>query len=236
MKIARSLAILLSPSFMFAQGGPRDLDLRIQVGPEKTRLNQSIIAQMGNYLQFVQPDYQTSGLIRMMGELPGTRGFYYGIGGRFETASRLDFNEVVGDDNIDTHDVKLKYSYFTFGAGYIYNLNFWHLGISLGAHLDGRVEALSVEGPLYKNDPGFQNGVMLNGRASYLRPWGRVHVDLTFNSRGKIRPFIGVESSYPLMNRERRNKWELTEDPQEKRLLESMMPKDSVAAYIGLRL
>jgi hypothetical protein len=61
-------------------------------------------------------------------------------------------------------------------------------------------------------------------------------MDFTFNNRGSFRPFIGVEGSYPLMEREQRHTWMLTEEPQEKRLLESMMPRGSVAAYIGLRL
>jgi hypothetical protein len=236
MKIANAFAVLLAPSFMFAQSGPRNSDLRIQVGPELTRPNQTLFSPPDQYyLYYAQPDYQTSGLIRMMGELPGMRGFYYGVGGRFETSSRLDFNERIGDTYYDTQDVQLKYSYFSFGAGCIYNVNFWQLGFSVGAHLEGRVEALSIAGPLYENGD-FQNPIPLTGRASYLRPWGRVHVDFTFNSRGNIRPFIGVEGAYPLLEREQRHPWTLLDEPQEKRLLESMMPRGSVAAYIGFRL
>jgi hypothetical protein len=235
MKIASILTILLSSIFVFAQSGARNLDLRIQLGAELTRPYESIIAHTDNYDFMAQPDNQTSLLARMQGELPGLPGFYYGVGGRLESSSRLgilDFRDFAGGIKIDAQDVQIFYSYFSFGAGCIYN---WNFGLSIGAHLEGRVEAMSVSGPMYKND-NFNDGVLLTGRASYLRPWGRVHMDFTFNNRGRIRPFIGVEGAYPLLDREQRQPWAVSEEPQEKRLLESMMPKGSAAAYIGFRL
>jgi hypothetical protein len=235
MKVASILTILLSPVFIFAQSGARNLDLRIQVGAELTRPYESIMYNTNTYEFMAQPDNQTSLIARMQGELPGLPGFYYGVGGRVESSSRLgilDFRNINGGMYIDAQDVQIFYSYFSFGAGCIYN---WNFGLSIGAHLEGRVEAMSVSGPMYKNDNS-QDGVLLTGRASYLRPWGRVHMDFTFNNRGRIRPFIGVEGAYPVLNREQRQSWAFSEEPQEKRLLESMMPKGSVAAYIGFRL
>jgi len=234
---ASAVAVALASFFVSAQDSARvrDLDLRIQVGLEKSqpRLSKFIPRPAdtppGDPHLMVQPEEQIAPLIRMIGEMPGTMGFYYEIGGRFEGFSRLDYNRAYFDRRIDARDVKVSYSYFEVGVAYIFAAR-W--GLSLGAHLEGRLERIKTSGLIYQNEvPG-----RLDGAASYLRPWGRVSMDFTFNNSGRFRPFIGAEMALPLMERQQKNAYWAVDQPQESRLLESIAPDQSAACYIGFRL
>ncbi|MDR2561292.1 MAG: hypothetical protein LBC63_05945 [Holophagales bacterium] len=232
MKIQFIIAILAAQASLFAQGYSRPLDLRFQVGAEMTRPYESLFFRdkaMGfDYIS--QADFQTGPLIRMLGEFPVGKGFYYELGGRPETDSRLDFNTTIENTDIDTHDVKVYYSYFSFGVGAMYN---WNFGLSIGAHLEGRVERIVSTGPLYENND-LLNPMPLDGSVSYTRPWGRVNMDFTFNNHGRVRPFIGVEGAYPVLTREQRHYWSRGVR-QENRFMESIAPRGSIAAYLGFR-
>ncbi|MCL1894454.1 MAG: hypothetical protein FWG02_09525 [Holophagaceae bacterium] len=237
MKVFRALPVLFAPVIMFAQGSSRDLDLRFQIGAELTRPYQSLFAEVPNINHggydrfFAQPDYQIGLQVRMIGELPGTHGFYYELGGRLETSSRLDFNTWINGVYVDTHDVQVSYSYFTFGGAYIWASKF---GLSVGCHLEGRIESISSSGPVYQ-EWDYENPGKLDGKSTYLRPWGRLSMDFTFNNRGKVRPLIGIEGAYPLLNREQRNHRWYAGETQEPRMMETIAPRGSVACYAGFR-
>jgi len=230
MRIKFILAILAAQVSLFAQGYSRPLDLRFQVGAEKTRPYESLFYRTSEFDYISQADFQTGPLIRMLGELPVGRGFYYELGGRPETNSRLDFNTDIDGTYIDTQDVKIYYSYFSFGVGAMYN---WNFGLSMGAHLEGRVERIISTGPLYESG-NLLNPMPMDGRVSYTRPWGRVNMDFTFNNHGRVRPFIGVEAAYPILTREQKHTWSRGV-MQEKRFMESIAPRGSIAAYLGFR-
>ncbi|MCL1907848.1 MAG: hypothetical protein FWG12_00595 [Holophagaceae bacterium] len=248
MKILSTIAILFASAMLFAQGNSQDLDLRIQIGAELTRPYESLMYEKyitntgGSKDLFAQPGYQAGLQIRILGELPGTHGFYYELGGRFETASRLDFKWHINDNYyIDTQDVQVSYSYFSFGGAYLFNFDH---GLSVGAHLEGRVEAISASGSAFVNER-FDLPIPVEGKSSYLRPWVRLSMDYTFNNHGSVRPFIGIEGAYPVLSREQRGyRWNLqgltpehidggnTQDP---RLMETIAPRGSVAFYAGFR-
>ena|GEM_PF-1558342 len=263
MKVLRAVAILFTPAILFAQGSSRSLDLRVQLGVELTRpyeslMEENALTQWGRRDLFAQPDHQVGLQARMLGELPGTRGFYYELGGRIETSSRLNFkyhifNGYNDREFIDMQDVQISYSYFSFGGAYLWNANF---GLSVGAHLEGRVEAISSSGSAFviPDGEGYDTPIPVTGSASYLRPWARLSLDYTFNNHGKVRPFIGIEGAYPLVKREQRGtRWNLqgsywvpgeeegelvrfTGKTQDTRLMEAIAPRGSLAFYFGFRL
>jgi len=234
---ASAIAVAFASFFVSAQDRirVRDLDLRIQVGVEKCQPRQSnfIPRPAGSPVDdpdlMVQPDEQIAPQIRMIGEMPGTRGFYYELGGRFEGFSPMDYNRVYDGNLIDARDVEVSYSYFGVGVAYIFAAR-W--GLSLGLHLEGRIERIESSGPIYINEEPSR----LDGAATYLRPWGRVSMDFTFNNSGRLRPFIGVETALPLMERQQKNAYWAKGQPQDIRLMESIAPDRSVACYIGFRL
>ena len=223
--------VLLSASvFMSAQSGARDLDLRIQAGAEKTRPYQSVLHSSQDIgVIKAQPDYQIAPTIRMLGELPGAPGFYYSLGGKLESTSNFLLNE----NGIDMREVEVAYSYFSFGASCILNTR---IGFSLGFHLEGRIERIITSGTLYEYDENNQitSSGILEGKISYLRPWGRVSMDFTFNNSGRVRPFIGIEGAYPITRREQRVSWNKVES-QDSNLMEAIAPRGSVGCYIGFR-
>jgi len=229
VRVVSTIAVLLASVSALAQSGSRDLDLRVQIGAELTRPYKSILFQADKHKYRAQPDYQTGLQLRMLGELPGTSNFYYELGGRLETSSRLNYNVIIDGTYINTYNVQISYSYFSFGGAYILN---WNSGFSIGAHLEGRVERISSSGPVYK-DYVFDGN--LDGSATYLRPWFRLSTDFTFNNSGKVRPFIGIEGAFPITKRGQRSNWEIGQ-PQDKRLMESIAPQGSAACYFGFRL
>jgi hypothetical protein len=229
VKAASATAILFASTALLAQVDSRDLDLRIQVGVERTRPNQSILVQTPDIEIKVQPEYMTGITARMLGELPGCHGFYYQIGGMLESSSKMTFF----DNGIDTRDIEISYSYFSFGGAAMFASK---SGFSIGAHLEGRVERVVATGATW---------LLLGGRwvpfdmeataANYLRPWGKLSMDLTFNNSGKVRPLFGIEASYPLTKRKNSSTWSLL-GPQDSKLMESLAPQGSFGFYFGFRL
>jgi hypothetical protein len=228
VKAASTTAILFASTALFAQANNRDLDLRIQIGAERTRPNQSILVQNSMIEIKVQPDFQTGITARMLGELPGIPGFYYQIGGMFDASSKMTFN----NNDIDTRDIEVSYSYFSFGGSCMFASK---SGFSIGAHLEGRVERVVASGTTWIYDVRWNPIDMETTVANYLRPWGRVSMDITFNNSGKVRPYIGIEASYPLTKRENKTPWSLA-GPQNSRLMESLAPQGSMGCYLGFRL
>jgi hypothetical protein len=239
VKVSRAgaIAVALASTFAPAQTKLKGLDLRIQVGAEKSRPHQSnlIPGPAGDPDLTVQPDYQIVPLIRMIGEMPGARGLYYEVGGRFEGFSHLDYNREYTNELgralwIDTRDVEVAYSYFSVGVAYMYCPK-WGLGLGLG--LEGRLERIESSGQMYIDD---EPAGRLDGAATYLRPWGRASLDFTFNNSGRFRPFVGAAMAVPLMKRAQNNAFWAAGQRQEGRLLESIAPDRSGECYAGIRL
>jgi hypothetical protein len=222
--------VVFASLFASAQDRDRGLDLRIQVGAEKSQPSPSNLIRDALPNPTVQPDQQTVPLIRMTGEMPGTHGFYYEVGGRLEGFSNLDYNRAYAWGQLDTHEVEVAYSYLGLGVAYMYCPS-WGLG--LGLHLEGRLERVESSGPVYID--GAPVG-RFDGGVTYLRPWGRASLDFTFNNSGRIRPFIGAAMAVPLLKRDQKDAFWDPDQRLESRLLESIAPDRSIECYIGFRL
>jgi hypothetical protein len=234
VKFVGLVALLLASGFLSAQDGTRGLDLRIQAGIEQTRPFQSILlsdfSNPGNPRDFkIQPDKLNGVSVRMLGEWPDTPGVYYELGGMFKATTKYDYDFIGAETGYDMSEIEVAYSYFGFGCAYILNTR---VGFSVGAHLEGRIERIVTSGPLYQNDQIIGN---LDGSVSYLRPWGRLSMDFTFNNSGNVRPYIGIEASYPLTKQDQKDaRWNLGQ-LQDERLMKSIAPQGSLGAYIGFR-
>ena len=231
VKVIGTIAVLVASAALSAQEGSRGLDFRIQVGAEMTRPNQSVLFtdSVNNINYKVQPDEQFSLQAKILGELPGAPGFYYQLGGRLESKSKLTFNQAVNGIRLDTREVEVSYSYFSFGGAYLWNLP---TGLSIGAHLEGRIERMGTSGYIYSDDDRYD---LVDTSATYLRAWGSLSLDYTFNNAGRVRPFIGIEGAYPITKREQKSNWALGL-VQTSNLVESLAPEGSVACYFGFRL
>jgi len=167
-----------------------------------------------------------------MGELASAPGFYYELGGKFDSSSHFKFNGTVPGSSgatVDMQNVKLTDSYWSLGAAYEFILQDT---LSLGAHLEARGEYLQLAGQVSSSIvPTYE----YSQTTTYLRPWVRLSGDYTFLGAGHmLRPFVGVEGAVAI------TKTTQTETPNlggpiDGRTLKAMAPRYSYAAYAGVR-
>jgi len=213
------LILALAAGALGAQDAPK-LDGRIQLFAELTRPAEITVA-----LPDVkdQPKRQTGLGLRFLGEVSSYPGWYYEFGGMFDTSSNFTSSGAVGDNT----GVKVSESYWSLGAAYMATLG---EQLTLGAHLEGRGEAIRVTGASVENGLPFQ----YNKGTTYLQPWVRGSADYTFNGIGKsLHPYIGVEGSVALTRTTQ------TSVPAggniDSRTLRSLAPRASAALYAGIR-
>jgi hypothetical protein len=211
----------LAAGALVAQDAPK-LDGRVQVFAELSRPAQIVVAQPSGYL-YDQPSRQTGFGLRFMGELASHPGFYYEVGGKFDSSSNFSINT----SNVNLTAVQVTDSYWSLGAAYMGQIGD-HL--TLGGHLEGRGEHLVVSGQAVVNG----NALSVNQGTTYLRPWVRGSADYTFTSIGQNNhPYLGVEGSYAIT----RTSQTVVPDfsNMDNRNLCSLAPRASAALYAGIR-
>lgn len=195
------------------------LDARIQAYGELTRPTAFNLTSATTPASD-QADRQLGFGLRLLGELPYTNGWYYELGGRFDSSSKLGYNSVAMDN---TH-VTVAYSYWSAGAAYL-----WSMGpATLGAHAEARGEAIRIEGTQFKGG----TGSTVSQSSTYVRPWVRISLDVTLGT-GKIRPFVGGDLGVAVTKTNQ--KVEAALPTMDERSLRSMAPKASASLYAGLR-
>ncbi len=224
MKIVPVLAALLVVGSLSAQE-TGNLDARIQVFADVTQPRKFTYYNVNNSDVKTEAERQVGVGFRILGELPYTTGWYYELGGRFDSSSNLQLK----DTRVDTTDVKVRYSYWSAGLAYL-----WNAGpVAFGLHLEGRGEALSLQGEEF-DGLGLSRG-KVSASSTYLRPWVRASADVTLGS-GKVRPFIGGEVAVAVTRttQTRIPPFVGTTTPDD-RTLRSIAPDFSLAGYLGLR-
>ncbi len=226
MKTLTLLVAALAAPLVVAQESPSVLDARVQLFTELIQPRQFVYANPGTGELNDQAKGQAGLGFRVLGELPYTLGWYYELGGRLDSSSNLTLNTTV----VDARDIQIRYSYWSAGVAYL-----WNFGpLSLGAHLEGRGEALSALGEEFR--AGISNG-KVSQSTTYLRPWVRVSLDLTFG-KSKVRPFVGGEAGVALTRTTQTRIVPLPSGSSgglDDRTLRAMAPTASVAFYGGLR-
>lgn len=219
-------AMLVTP--LAAQAPDRGGESRIQVHGEFMRPRQVVIGQTstGNDVKD-QADNQVGFGIRFMGEIPGTNDWYYELGGKLESSSKFVNKPSVANDQTDTTGVKYRYSYVTLGLGYMWGLA---PGLNLGAHLEGRVEALNASGNMFTGSSSIAQSV--DASATYVRPWVRLSLDYSFKAAGAS-PFIGVDASMAMLKASQDASISLP--AMDENTVKSMAPQASFSVYLGLK-
>jgi len=218
------LTAVLSAGALFGQAPIGEA--RIQLFGEFLRPADQVIARNGSVSLTDQADAQTGLGIRIMGEIPGTTGWYYQLGGRL--SGKGAFNKTSsGSLTVDATDVDFLYSYFSVGGSYLWNFG----GFTLGSHLEGRSEALKVKGDVLVTGGTGSGGV--DHRVSYLRPWFRLSGDWSFKAGG-TQPFLGLDAAVAI-TKTSQNRVEGGLTSIDDRNLKAMAPNAAFSVYVGLR-
>lgn len=226
------LVAALSATALFGQTPSQALEGRVEIFGEFTRPRQVIfgVASVTPAVEVrdqAESQYNGGG-IRLSGELPGTQGWYYMLGGRLESSSKFGFNGVVsGVTTLDMTDVSIRYSYWVVGISKHFDLG---SGLTLGVHGEGRGEALSAVGDVFSS--GIQVQPSVNTSTTYFRPWLRASFDWTFPRSG-VAPYLGVEAAVPLIKTSQSTAVAPTQ--MTSNTLKAMAPAFSAGIYAGLR-
>ncbi len=221
-----TVAMLVTP--LAAQIPDHGGESRVQVHGEFVRPRQILIPRSGlNDLQD-QADNQIGLGVRLIGEIPGLNNWYYTVGGKLESSSKFATKPSSANSNTDTTGIKYKYSYWTVGAGYMWGLA---PGLSLGAHMEVRGEALNASGDWYAA-PSSSTAQHVDVSATYVRPWARLSLDYAFKSGG-VSPFIGADASYAIFKTDQGNLQILS--AWDEKTVKSMAPQVSFSVYVGMK-
>lgn len=225
MKIVNILGAMLVAGTLSAQE-VGNLDARIQLFADMMRPRQFTYYNLTSDVK-TQPGTQVGIGFRVLGELPYTTGWYYELGGRFDSSSNLNLS----DATVNTTDIKVRYSYWSAGVAYL-----WHSGpVAFGLHLEGRGEAISLQGEEFDGTTAASRG-KVDASTSYLRPWARASIDFTMGS-GKVRPYIGAEAAVAVTRtyQTRIPSFPALAASPDERTMRSLGPDFSIAGYLGLR-
>jgi hypothetical protein len=224
------LVAALSATALFGQTSGQALDGRVEIFGEFMRPRQVIFGVAGGTTEVrdqADPHYNGGGL-RLSGELPGTQGWYYLLGGKLVSSSQLDFNGVVsGATSVDTTDLNIRYSYWVAGISRQFTLGG---GMALTVSGEGRGEAITAVGDVYYG--GVATPFSVSKGTTYFRPWLRTSLDWTVPMAGKS-PYFGFSLALPLVKTNQSGAVAPTEFTSN--TLKAMAPGFSVDIYAGLR-
>ena len=226
MNISSILIMGLAAGALGAQEAPK-LDGRVQLFAEISRPAQITVAQPSPAPDIKDQPKRLTGLgIRFLGEVAAHPGWYYELGGMFNSSSKFTFQGQTSTGSFDLTNIKFTESYWSLGAAYMAGIG---ENLTWGAHLEGRGEYLRTNG-----QAEYQGTLYDESKATtYLRPWVRGSFDYTFSGIGREQhPFIGLDASYALTQTTQFNGNILTLD---NRTLKSMAPRASAALYAGIR-
>lgn len=220
MNIKTILVTALTAGSLFAQAPDKELDARIQIYGEAIRPSAFTLSTGET------PEAARSfGLgLRFMGEVGSAENWYYEVGGKLDSSSKLNLN----DANVNLTDIRITQSYWVVGGGYLVPLG---KQASLGFHFEGRGEALAAQGAVFS--AGLLKG-RVDSSSTYLRPWGRLTLDASFYL-GTLHPFVGLEvAGTPVKTTQTQPIADLTQ--MDSRTLRALAPNVSAAFYVGLHL
>ena len=229
MKIASALVFVLAAASLRAEAPPQDLDGRLQLFMEISRPSAFAVAQVNGAYTDDQPGALTGLGLRFMGEVASSPHWYYEVGFKANTSSKLALNGPIGGGTtLDDTGVKFTASYWSIGTAYLYQASD---NFALGMHLEGRGEQLSVQGPVQQNQgAGWVALGSAGGTSTYLRLWGRLSADYTF-SIGDYRPYLGAEVGYTPMKTAQTQLVQLVAiDP---RTVKAISPGSTAGFYLG---
>lgn len=227
------LVAALSATALFGQTSGQSLEGRVEIFGEFSKPRQVVfgVANAPSEVHDQADSHYNGGGFRLMGELPGTQGWFYLLGGKLESSSKLTFNgPVTTGSSLDTTDVSIRHSYWAVGVSRLFDLG---QGLTIGVHGEGRGEAISAVGEVFSVPSTGPNGAV-NGSTTYFRPWVRASFDWTLR-RPSMSPYFGCEVALPLIKTSQNRAISPLDLGTDSNALKSMAPGYSVGIYAGLR-
>lgn len=223
MKSLSILAAILATGALCAQEKSEDLTARVILFGEATQTAGILLGQGIKD----QANIQTGPGIRIMGLTSEDSHWFWELAVRFKSSAAMATNRDIGGGNIlDATKVRVNYSYWSAGAGYLIPLG----GVAdFGIHLEGRGETINPNGTFSTTTGGTGS---IDAHTVYFRPWVRLSLDLKFKT-GSVTTLIGGDAGVAAMKTSQKAVMPLSQIDNQ--TLRSMAPTWSGALYAGVQ-
>ncbi len=189
MKSLSILMAILVAGALSAQESANNLNARIIIFGESI---QTRGVQLGPGVED-QADRQTGPGLRLMGRFADDSRWNWELAGRFQSAARMvtnrDIAAVPPANILNATRVKVDYSYWSVGAGYLLPLG---NAVDFGMHLEGRAETINPKGSYSTTNGGTG---YIDAMAVYFRPWVRVSLDVKLRT-GSFYTVVGADAGF----------------------------------------
>jgi hypothetical protein len=177
-----------------------------------------------------QANFQTGPGLRLMGQVTQDSPWYWEVSGRFKSSASMVTNRDIATappaNVLDATKIKVYYSYWSLGAGYLIPLG---PTADFGIHVEGRGETINPKGEFSTTNGGLGT---IDAHAVYFRPWVRFSLDLKLKT-GSFTTVIGGEAGITPIKSSQRVILPLSQIDDQ--TLRAMAPTWSGAVYAGIQ-
>ena len=173
MKPVRTLAAFLLPALLGAQAPTREDPGTLLLFGEVVQTRSILLAPgIGD-----QAPRQTGPGLRLLGRVQDHPRWHWELVARLQNSERMvthhDIASAPPANILDVRQVKVDYSYYGVGAGYLLPLS---AATDLGFHLEVRAETINPKGSYSTTNGGT---ALLDAMTVWARPWVRLSLDTT---------------------------------------------------------
>ena len=226
MKPFSILMALLVSGTLFAQQRSNDISARVILFGEAIQTSGILLAPGVKD----QANYQTAPGIRLMGQFDSNSRWNWELAGRFPSSANMVTNRDISPappaNVLDVTKVKVYYSYWSLGAGYLLPLG---SAVDFGMHLEGRGETITPQGEYSTTDGGTGT---IDAHSVYFRPWVRLSLDLKMKT-GSVTTLIGADAGVAVIRASQRAILPMSQIDSQ--TLNAMAPTSSFALYAGVQ-
>lgn len=227
MKSLSILAAILATGALCAQGHPTDLNARVILFGEST---QTAAIELGQGVKD-QAAIQTGAGIRFMGQATDDSRWFWELAGRFSSTAKMSTNRDISTppaapNVLDVTKVKIRYSYWSAGAGYLLPLG---PAVDFGMHLEGRAETINPEGTFSTTSGGTGT---TDAHTVYFRPWVRLSLDFKMKM-GSYSTIIGGDAGVATLKTKQKTIVPMSQ--MDEQTMRAMAPTWSAALYAGFQ-
>ena len=196
MKSISILAAILATGALSAQDSANNLNARVILFGESIQTRGILLGQGVED----KADRQTGPGLRVMGRFAEGSRWNWELAGRFQSSARMVTNRVINappytPENpanvLDATKVKVDYSYWSVGAGYVLPLGD---NVDFGLHLEGRAETINPKGSYTQTGRAGGTGY-IDAMAVYFRPWVRLSLDVKLRT-GSFYTVVGADAGF----------------------------------------
>lgn len=193
MKAISILAAILATGALSAQVKPNDISASLVLFGETIQTRPILLATGVED----QADRQTGIGFRFMFAVTDDSRWNCELAGRFSSSANMVTNRDISTppatvNVLDVTKVKVEYSYWSVGAGYLLPLG---TAADLGFHLEGRNETINPKGSYSTTNGGTAS---IDAQTAYFRPWVRLSLDFKVKT-GSFTTIIGGDAGAALI-------------------------------------